>query len=81
MVDYLNYKIIVDVFELVSVFCMVFILRTPWCVYVLSCLFSALIGKFYEADCYIILKTYIDDTNSLNWQIYYWIGALATVRF
>ena len=47
----------------------------------LSCLFSALIGKFYEADCYIILKTYIDDTNSLNWQIYYWIGALATVRF
>jgi hypothetical protein len=41
---------------------------------------SALIGKFYEADCYIILKTFIDDSNSLNWQIYFWIGALATVR-
>ena len=42
--------------------------------------FSALIGKFYEADCYIILKTYIDDSNSLNWEIYYWIGAQATVN-
>lgn len=42
---------------------------------------SALIGKFYEADCYIILKTYIDDTNSLNWKIYFWIGGLATVRY
>jgi len=35
---------------------------------------EALIGKFYEADCYIILKTYIDDTSSLNWLIWYWIG-------
>jgi len=35
---------------------------------------EALIGKFYEADCYIILKTYIDDTGSLNWLIWYWIG-------
>ena len=41
--------------------------------------FSALIGKFYEADCYIILKTFIDETNSLNWEIYYWIGVQATV--
>ncbi|XP_060578939.1 protein flightless-1 homolog isoform X2 [Ruditapes philippinarum] len=40
---------------------------------------EALIGKFYEADCYIILKTFIDDSNSLNWQIYFWIGALATL--
>ncbi|KAL4240866.1 hypothetical protein ACF0H5_001651 [Mactra antiquata] len=40
---------------------------------------EALIGKFYEADCYIILKTFIDDTNSLSWQIYFWIGGLATL--
>lgn len=43
-------------------------------------LFSALIGKFYEADCYIILKTFIDETNSLNWLIYFWIGSLSSVR-
>ncbi|XP_013412224.1 protein flightless-1 homolog isoform X3 [Lingula anatina] len=36
-------------------------------------------GKFYEADCYIILKTYIDDTSSLNWEIYYWIGEKASL--
>ena len=37
-------------------------------------------GKFYEGDCYIVLRTYIDDTNSLNWEIWYWIGEHATVR-
>uniref|UniRef100_A0A8D2LX33 Protein flightless-1 homolog n=1 Tax=Varanus komodoensis TaxID=61221 RepID=A0A8D2LX33_VARKO len=31
-------------------------------------------GKFYEADCYIVLKTFLDDSSSLNWEIYYWIG-------
>ncbi|KAJ7305988.1 hypothetical protein JRQ81_010354 [Phrynocephalus forsythii] len=31
-------------------------------------------GKFYEADCYIVLKTFLDDNGSLNWEIYYWIG-------
>ena len=36
-------------------------------------------GKFYEGDCYIVLRTYIDDTNSLNWEIWYWIGEHATV--
>jgi hypothetical protein len=36
-------------------------------------------GKFYEGDCYIILKTYVDDTGSLAWQIYFWIGDKATV--
>lgn len=41
--------------------------------------FVGFLGKFYEADCYIILNTYIDESNSLNWQIYYWIGAQATV--
>ena len=42
--------------------------------------FSVLHGKFYEADCYIILKTYIDDAGSLNWEIYYWIGTKTTER-
>lgn len=36
---------------------------------------EAFIGKFYEGDCYIILKTFLDDSQSLNWQIYYWIGS------
>ncbi|XP_076458808.1 protein flightless-1 homolog isoform X1 [Babylonia areolata] len=40
---------------------------------------DGLIGKFYEGDCYIILKTYIDDTNSLNWSIWYWIGEKASL--
>ena len=37
-------------------------------------------GKFYEADCYIVLKTFIDDTNSINWQIWFWIGERSTVN-
>ncbi|XP_016533848.1 protein flightless-1 homolog [Poecilia formosa] len=36
-------------------------------------------GKFYEADCYIVLKTILDDNGALNWQIYYWIGQEATL--
>lgn len=36
-------------------------------------------GKFYEADCYIILKTFIDESGSLSWKIYFWIGEKATV--
>lgn len=40
---------------------------------------EVLIGKFYEADCYIVLKTYIDDTGSLNWLIWYWIGKCSTL--
>lgn len=39
----------------------------------------ALNGKFYQGDCYIVLKTYIDDSNSLNWQIYFWIGVDASL--
>lgn len=39
----------------------------------------ALNGKFYEGDCYIVLKTFIDDSNSLNWQIFFWIGSQATL--
>ncbi len=37
------------------------------------------IGKFHEGDCYVVLKTFIDQSNSLNWQIYFWIGAYATL--
>ncbi|KAB1266484.1 Protein flightless-1-like protein [Camelus dromedarius] len=40
---------------------------------------EALHGKFYEADCYIVLKTFLDDSGSLNWEIYYWIGGEATL--
>ncbi|XP_059178446.1 protein flightless-1 homolog [Physella acuta] len=40
---------------------------------------EGLIGKFYQADCYIILKTFIDESNSLNWKIWYWIGSDATL--
>ncbi|KAK0146601.1 Protein flightless-1 [Merluccius polli] len=40
---------------------------------------EALHGKFYEADCYIILKTFLDDNGALNWHIYYWIGQDATL--
>uniref|UniRef100_A0A7N8Y0E5 Protein flightless-1 homolog n=1 Tax=Mastacembelus armatus TaxID=205130 RepID=A0A7N8Y0E5_9TELE len=36
-------------------------------------------GKFYEADCYIILKTFLDDNGALSWQIFYWIGQEATL--
>ncbi|XP_060138385.1 protein flightless-1 homolog [Zootoca vivipara] len=36
-------------------------------------------GKFYEADCYIVLKTFLDDNGLLNWEIYYWIGQEATL--
>ncbi|XP_030759863.1 protein flightless-1 [Sitophilus oryzae] len=34
-------------------------------------------GKFYEGDCYIILKTIIDDNQSFSWEIYFWIGEKA----
>lgn len=40
---------------------------------------SALNGKFYDGDCYIILKTFRDDTGSLNWKIFYWIGSQASI--
>lgn len=40
---------------------------------------AVLNGKFYEGDCYIILKTFIDESNSLNWKIYFWIGEKSTL--
>lgn len=36
-------------------------------------------GKFYEGDCYIVLKTSLDENQSLSWQIYFWIGEKAPV--
>lgn len=36
-------------------------------------------GKFYEGDCYIVLKTTVDDSGSVTWAIYFWIGEKATV--
>lgn len=37
-------------------------------------------GKFYEGDCYIVLKSSYDDLRSqLNWEIYFWIGNEATL--
>ncbi|KAK3911726.1 Protein flightless-1 [Frankliniella fusca] len=36
-------------------------------------------GKFYEGDCYIVLKTSVDDNGQLSWQIYFWIGDKATL--
>ncbi|KRY77918.1 Protein flightless-1 -like protein, partial [Trichinella pseudospiralis] len=36
-------------------------------------------GKFYEGDCYIVLRTTYDVAGNLDWQIYYWIGEHATV--
>lgn len=36
-------------------------------------------GKFYEGDCYIVLKSSYDDLGQLNWEIYFWIGSEATL--
>lgn len=34
----------------------------------------SMFGSFYEADCYIILKTTQEDSGNLTHQIHYWIG-------
>lgn len=36
-------------------------------------------GKFYEGDCYIVLKTSLDIQGQLTWEIHFWIGEKATV--
>ncbi|KAK0089106.1 hypothetical protein PV325_009137 [Microctonus aethiopoides] len=36
-------------------------------------------GKFYEGDCYIVLKTGLDEAGALVWAIYFWIGEKATL--
>lgn len=40
---------------------------------------ESLLGKFYEGDCYIVLKTYVEESQNLNWLIYYWIGSETTL--
>ncbi|XP_077526880.1 FLII actin remodeling protein isoform X2 [Haemaphysalis longicornis] len=40
---------------------------------------DSLVGKFHEGDCYIVLKTFVEETQNLNWHIYYWIGAETTL--
>ena len=36
-------------------------------------------GKFYEGDCYIVLNTFLDENQSLDWKIYFWIGEKSTL--
>lgn len=36
-------------------------------------------GKFYEGDCYIVLNTFIDESGSIDWKIYFWIGDKVTL--
>lgn len=38
-------------------------------------------GKFYEGDCYMVLKTSIDENQSPSWEIYFWIGGKASVSY
>ena len=48
------------------------------CKYCVLFYLAAFHGKFYDGDCYIILKSFYDDTDQLNYQIYYWIGQHCT---
>lgn len=36
-------------------------------------------GKFFEGDCYIVLKTSVDEQGALTWDIHFWIGLKATL--
>lgn len=40
---------------------------------------ASLHGKFFHADCYIVLSTQFDENLSLNWRIFYWIGSEASL--
>lgn len=40
---------------------------------------TSLHGKFYCADCYIVLSTQFDENLSLDWKIFYWIGTEASL--
>lgn len=40
---------------------------------------EVLIGTFYDGDCYLVLHTYIEKQGTLNWDIFYWIGAKSTL--
>lgn len=41
---------------------------------------ESLHGKFYEADCYIILKTFLDENGGMTYSIYFWIGEKSPVN-
>merc|ERR1719414_2357403 len=36
-------------------------------------------GKFYEGDCYIVLSSFLDENQSLDWKIYFWIRGPAVL--
>ncbi|CAB3227143.1 unnamed protein product [Arctia plantaginis] len=36
-------------------------------------------GKFFEGDCYIVLKTTVEEQGQLSWDIHFWIGSKATL--
>lgn len=36
-------------------------------------------GKFFEGDCYIVLKTFLEEQGQLSWDIHFWIGSKATL--
>lgn len=36
-------------------------------------------GKFYEGDCYVVLKTFVNEYPALDWKIYFWIGEKASL--
>ncbi|XP_073956996.1 FLII actin remodeling protein [Choristoneura fumiferana] len=36
-------------------------------------------GKFFEGECYIILKTSVEEQGQLTWDIHFWIGSKATL--
>lgn len=36
-------------------------------------------GKFFEGDCYIVLKTSVEEQGQLSWDIHFWIGSKATL--
>ncbi|MPC08934.1 Protein flightless-1 [Portunus trituberculatus] len=40
---------------------------------------ESVFGKFYEGDCYIILQTFLDDSQNLDWKIFFWIGEKSTL--
>ena len=38
-------------------------------------------GTFYTGDCYIVLHTIVELSGSIDWNIFFWIGKDATVKF
>lgn len=40
---------------------------------------EAVHGRFFQADCYIVLKTSLDDAGNLTWNIFFWIGEKASL--